>query len=83
MNANNQEKGHMTLFADDAVEFGERIDFWMDKFFINENGYFNWQSVLAIVGLLGFLWGIYIYVDKRKSKKQKQKIQRQVQKQKN
>lgn len=53
----------------------------MDKFFTNEHGYFNWQSVLAIVGILGFLWGIYIYVDKRKSKVQERKIQSQVQKQ--
>lgn len=53
----------------------------MDKFFTNEHGYFNWQSVLAIVGILGFLWGIYIYVDKRKSKIQERKIQSQVQKQ--
>ena len=53
----------------------------MDKFFTNEHGYFNWQSVLAIVGILGFLWGIYIYVDKRKSKVQERKIQNQVQKQ--
>lgn len=53
----------------------------MDKFFINEHGYFNWQSVLAIVGILGFFWGIYIYVDKRKSKVQERKIQSQVQKQ--
>lgn len=53
----------------------------MDKFFTNEHGYFNWQSVLAIVGILGFLWGIYIYVDKRKSKGQERKIQSQVQKQ--
>ena len=53
----------------------------MDKFFTNEHGYFNWQSVLAIIGILGFLWGIYIYVDKRKSKVQERKIQSQVQKQ--
>ena len=53
----------------------------MDKFFTNEHGYFNWQSVLAIVGILGFFWGIYIYVDKRKSKVQERKIQSQVQKQ--
>lgn len=53
----------------------------MDKLFTNEHGYFNWQSVLAIVGILGFLWGIYIYVDKRKSKVQERKIQSQVQKQ--
>ena len=53
----------------------------MDKFFTNEHGYFNWQSVLAIVGILGFLWGIYIYVDKRNSKVQERKIQSQVQKQ--
>ncbi len=53
----------------------------MDKFFTNEHGYFNWQSVLAIVWILGFLWGIYIYVDKRKSKIQERKIQSQVQKQ--
>ena len=53
----------------------------MDRFFTNEHGYFNWQSVLAIVGILGFLWGIYIYVDKRKSKIQERKIQSQVQKQ--
>ena len=53
----------------------------MDKFFTNEHGYFNWQSVLAIVSILGFLWGIYIYVDKRKSKVQERKIQSQVQKQ--
>ena len=53
----------------------------MDKFFIDEHGYFNWQSVLAIVEILGFLWGIYIYVDKRKSKVQERKIQSQVQKQ--
>lgn len=53
----------------------------MGKFFTNEHGYFNWQSVLAIVGILGFLWGIYIYVDKRKSKVQERKIQSQVQKQ--
>lgn len=50
-------------------------------FFKNEHGYFNWQSVLAIVSILGFLWGIYIYVDKRKSKVQERKIQSQVQKQ--
>lgn len=53
----------------------------MDKFFTNEHGYFNWQSVLAIVSILGFLWGIYIYVDKRKSKVQERKIKSQVQKQ--
>ena len=53
----------------------------MDRFFTNEHGYFNWQSVLAIVGILGFFWGIYIYVDKRKSKIQERKIQSQVQKQ--
>ncbi|MFS9373982.1 hypothetical protein [Streptococcus infantis] len=53
----------------------------MDMFFKNEHGYFNWQSVLAIVSILGFLWGIYIYVDKRKSKVQERKIQSQVQKQ--
>ena len=53
----------------------------MDKFFTNEHGYFNWQSVLAIVGILGFFWGIYIYVNKRKSKVQERKIQSQVQKQ--
>ena len=53
----------------------------MDRFFTNEHGYFNWQSVLAIVGILGFFWGIYIYVDKRKSKVQERKIQSQVQKQ--
>ena len=29
----------------------------VDKLFTNEHGYFNWQSVLAIIGILSFLWG--------------------------
>ena len=53
----------------------------MDKFFTTEHGYFNWQSIVAIVGILGFLWGIYVYTDKLKSKQKEQKIQSQVQKQ--
>lgn len=53
----------------------------MNNFFTNEHGYFNWQSILAIVGILSFLWGIYIYIDKRKSKQKEQKIQIQAQKQ--
>ena len=35
----------------------KRIDFLVDKLFTNEHGYFNWQSVLAIIGILSFLWG--------------------------
>jgi len=53
----------------------------VDKFFTTEHGYFNWQSIVAIVGILGFLWGIYVYTDKLKSKQKEQKIQSQVQKQ--
>lgn len=60
----------------------ERDSFLVDKFFTNEHGYFNWHSVLAIIGILSFLWGIYIYVDKRKSKIQERKIQSQVKKRK-
>ncbi|EGV06677.1 conserved domain protein [Streptococcus constellatus subsp. pharyngis SK1060 = CCUG 46377] len=48
----------------------------MDKFFTDEHGYFNWQSVLAIVGILGFLWGFISMLinENRRYKNEKYKV---------